>query len=154
MLNNLNETLSYPININFSDKLTNIQKDITLKFYNMNKKDYSIIKENFNIMFLINIKCKQCNNEDFMYEQSYDISLSINKSHLLDELLDEYFKEEYIEDKKCDKCNFKGCIKKIYLWNLPKYIIIHLQKFDNNGRKINKHIYYSNSKIKFKLIYL
>ena len=54
----------------------------------------------------------------------------------------EYFKEEYIEDKKCDKCNFKGCIKKIYLWNLPKYIIIHLQKFDNNGRKINKHIHY------------
>lgn len=149
MLNNLNENLAYPININFSDKLTNIQKDIVSKFYNMNKDDYSIIKENFNIMFLISIKCNKCENEDLMYEQSYDISLSINKSCLLNELLDEYFKEEYIDDKKCDKCNYKGCIKKIYLWNLPKYIIIHLQKFDNNGKKINKHIDYLNSKINY-----
>ena len=40
----------------------------------------------------------------------------------------------------CDKCKIKtSVIKKISLWKLPKYLIIHFKKFNFQMEKINKN---------------
>lgn len=147
LLNNLNENLAYPITFKIKENIqvSDIQKKIVEKWYEWNKLEYSVINENFNIMYIISIKCNNCNNEELIYEQSYDISLSVAKSNRLEDLLEEYFKEEIVKDKLCEKCNKSGCTKQTFLWNLPKYVIIHLQKFDNYGNKIEKSIDYNNA---------
>ncbi len=47
---------------------------------------------------------------------------------------------ETINTWKCDKCEKTGCKKENKIWSFPNYLIIHFNRFKNDGSKINTNI--------------
>lgn len=147
ILDILHRGLSYEIEVNIQGTILNDQ-DILMKksieqwksFY---EKNYSFIIETFNGMFYNNVICDNCNVKENIFEPYNTISLTIPESgsFSLNECLFNYFnKEEKIDTWNCDKCKNFGCKKENKIWSFPNYVIIHLNRFKNNGSKINTSI--------------
>ena len=54
--------------------------------------------------------------------------------------MEEYFASSTVPSWKCEKCQEKGCKKDCSIWSIPNYLIIHLKRFTNDGKKINTKI--------------
>ena len=107
------------------------------KFYENN---YSYIVEIFHGMFYNKITCNNCEVKENVFEPFNCISVNIPDNGVIDlkTCLDNYFiNSEDINTWKCDKCNELGCNKKINFWSLPNYVIIHLKRFSNTGKRLN-----------------
>lgn len=142
LLNILHNGLKYEIKVDIngtvkseSDKL---MKDYMLKWKELFEKDYSIIIKCFYGMTFSKIKCNT-NCISNVYENFNIISLpiTIEDSHIY-ECLDRYFfKNERIDNWKCDKCKTIGCTKTTSIFTLPNYLIIHLKRANQDNKLEN-----------------
>jgi ubiquitin C-terminal hydrolase len=124
------------INIKNTVATTNLKKTYQNK---------NIIINSFKIQQITQYKCMSCNNLTKLNYNNYlnKIQLSINKSYInsLDDALSYYTLTDEMNDYNCEKCKISGVAKtRTLLSVLPKYIIIQLLRFRNNGTKINKSI--------------
>lgn len=139
-LSKLNKNNDYNIildNIRYNENI----KDICINHLKVDiVKDYSLFFNVFYSYYLTKINCKNCNNIVNKIEQYKEISLNITKNELnnnLESLLDSYFKNENLNDYRCEKCEMKKCNKKIELLNTPNYLIIQLKRFEFNMKTYN-----------------
>jgi ubiquitin C-terminal hydrolase len=114
-------------------------------FYNQFKKKYNIIIDLFKIQYITQYKCLSCNKLTNLNFNNYinKIELSISNKNIisLEKALDYYTKTKIMEEYHCDKCKAIGQAKERTLITLsPKYLIIQLNRFNNDGSKINKNI--------------
>lgn len=83
-----------------------------------------------------------CNAVHHNYEVQMNIMLPIVANSLQD-CLDAYFADEKVSsDWKCDKCQCQGSqnVRTIKVWRHPQILILVLKRFDDNMRKITKHV--------------
>lgn len=113
------------------------------EWHNHFKDDNSLIIENFYSQLKLTTTCKHCNYFTDRYEPFMIYSLYIKNLNSVKECLDNKFKNESINDWKCDKCKQVGAINKEILIKIPKFIIIQLKRFDKNN-KINTFIKYDD----------
>jgi len=117
------------------------------------KNGYSIILDLFTGLLNSEVICNECGNNSNSFETFNMLSIQTpeNGETNLEYCINEFTKEELLtgDNKyKCDKCNkLVDAKKKIYIWDLPEILIIHLKRFKNNGMMITK----TNSKIDFPL---
>jgi ubiquitin C-terminal hydrolase len=122
--------------------IKNTVANINLKNTYQNK---NIIINSFKIQQITQYKCMTCNNLTKLNYNNYlnKIQLSISKSFInsLDNALSYYTSTDEIDEYNCEKCKKIGISKtRTLLSVLPKYIIIQLLRFKNNGNKITKSI--------------
>lgn len=107
------------------------------------EKNYSYIVDIFHGMFYNKISCNNCNLIENVFEPFNCISVNIPEDGSVDlkTCLDNYFCcSETINSWKCEKCKLDGCNKMINCWSLPNYVIIHLKRFTNSGKRINTNV--------------
>jgi len=120
----------------FNDK---INKIAYLKWseYHKNEK-YSIISKLFKGQIRTKITCNNCFTENNIFESFMDLSLDITNNNL-ECCINEYCKPEKLEVYRCEKCNKQTIAEKeTILWRLPKYLIIHIKRFEQNIDNIIK----------------
>ena len=137
----LDKIEDYSIDNNFRiNKNTAAAKNINSKYENKN-----IIINSFKLQQITQYKCLSCNNLTKLNYNNYlnKIQLSINKNFInsLGNALSYYSLTNEMNDYNCEECNTSGKAKeRTLLTVLPKYIIIQLLRFKNDGHKINKSI--------------
>lgn len=134
ILDLLHHSISYEIELSLhkeSSILTNKSLEMWKLFY---EKEYSFITKIFNGNLINNIKCNSCDLNESVFEPFNNISLSLS-NYSLNSCLKEYFDNKNISSWKCNKCNSLGCKKNAKLWSMPPYLIIHLNRFQENLEK-------------------
>lgn len=109
-------------------------------FKNDIKKDHSLFFNLFYSYYLSQIKCQKCNHSVNRPEQYKEISLTLSKNNVennLEKLLDIYFEGEKLEGYKCDNCKEEECTKSVTLLNTPQYLLIQLKRFEFNPKTFN-----------------
>jgi ubiquitin C-terminal hydrolase len=110
-------------------------------------KDQSIITNLFYGQYSQKLRCLKCNKKTFTEQVFSDISLQIpDKKELttVDNLLTDFFKKETVS-YKCEKCKNQGNHEKsLKIQKAPKYLIIHLKRFNNDLSKNEKFIGFSS----------
>lgn len=101
------------------------------------EKDKSIISK----IFQGNIKkkklCTFCGTKQSIYETFNNISLGIQKDNLIDNIKYYFNIEEFELD--CSECKQKTIHQvKSKIYKYPETLIIHLKRFNNHGRKVDK----------------
>lgn len=149
----LHNALSYPIEIDIKGTVLT-KYDLLYKQYLETwkifyEKEYSFIIETFYGGLINNITCKSCEFTENVFEPFNSLSLSINEDDNLESVLKNYFDhQENINSWKCEKCTGNGCRKKTSIWEIPKYLIIHLKRFK---KELGGQTLKNNSLIKFPL---
>lgn len=90
--------------------------------------------------------CKKCNNVHINFEPFNMMAISIPKNSsekiTLEECIKNEFKKEVLNDENkcfCEVCNDKtDAIQKTEVWNTSDYLIIHLKRFKNTGKRVSK----------------
>ena len=104
-----------------------------------------VLKRIFVGKFKSIIKCSKCENESNSLEEFWDISVALpqnkDECHLI-QCLNNYTKSEILDtDSKCDKCKqLTKFSKRIDFQVMPLVLMIHLNKFGNNGQKCCKQM--------------
>ena len=95
----------------------------------------------FDVRITSSIKCSGCNSVSHSTVGEKILSIEINGLHTYEECLKHFFDKEIIDDYYCSICyeNTKA-IKKISITCLPKYLIIHLKRFNNELQKLSNEI--------------
>lgn len=98
---------------------------------------------NFNIQS--NIKCPKCNYISETKKEEKILSLPINDTtNNLNDCLNQFQNIEILNENnmwKCDRCNQSVCADKwLTITSFPKYMTIHLKRFNNNNVKNGKSI--------------
>jgi len=129
-------------------KKTHINDVIILEAYkywkNYIQKSHSIIIDLFTGLFLSQITCCECQIVSGAFEPFNILSIETNdiEETTLDELLSQFTKEELLTENNqynCEQCKKKvNAKKKIYIWESPNILIIHLKRFKNDNRIIKK----------------
>jgi ubiquitin C-terminal hydrolase len=106
------------------------------------ENSYSKLVELFGGMVVNTFKCNNsdsCKHTSDVFEPFNCVSVDVpSTSCTLKSCLDGYFGEKSsIDTWACDSCKGVGCSKETKVWNLPNYLIIHLKRFDNSGKKID-----------------
>lgn len=109
----------------------------------MEKSDNSLVTRLFGGEIYTQLKCPS-SHTNYLFERVLNLSLAFpddpQLNHIQD-LLTQNFEPETINDVTCQKCSTRvEMIKKSYIYNLPKVLILHLKRF--------KLGYFSNSKIR------
>ena len=103
----------------------------------------NLIKNIFEGELKSEVQCLKCKNYSKTNEKFITLSLDSN-SNSIEKCLSNFFKSEnLINENKifCEKCKKKNdSKKKFFIKILPNILIIHLKRFDNFGRKIQKNI--------------
>lgn len=132
---------------NHCDYLTKKHAESWCEYY---KNNYSYFANIFDGTLLNEVKCINCQNidENFTTYNTLTLPISkVNEPSILD-CFNEAFKDETIDDWKCDKCNSdKGCVKSSKIWNMPTNLVIHFSRFKYLGTQIVK----DNDNISIKL---
>jgi ubiquitin carboxyl-terminal hydrolase 8 len=111
------------------------------------ENSFSDILEIFYGQFISSLECKQCgyNSDKFDSYSIIDLEIPTEKkqqSYTLDQCLDNYIKTEILTNNErwyCPKCKEKvDSEKKIMLWSIPNYLIIHFKRFEINKNSIKK----------------
>lgn len=114
------------------------------------KDDYSIINHLFFGQYIQKLQCTVCNHTSYKYEPFIDLSVAVpsqgkDNIHTIYNLLDDHFKNQIVENDCEGKCNKKTKFnKKTRVIKMPKYLIIHFKRFNNDLRKVATHIAYSS----------
>ena len=133
--------------VNAIDKLAKIGYT-TMK--NIYETDYSEMIDLFFSLSVTTIFDTNEENKDFLsikFDPIFMVSLPVRKERdiSLYDCFNEYCKLERMENDNQwfnDKTNKKqDALKQCSFWSLPKYLIIDLKRFDNQLRKIDKHIH-------------
>jgi ubiquitin C-terminal hydrolase len=107
-------------------------------------KTYSPLVELFYGLYHYVITCKGCGNcshrwEAFTEMKGIPPDNSREPSDLLDMIRAE-FSPTVIGDYDCEKCRAGGrteATQTVSIWRFPRYLVVHLKRFGNNGRKIH-----------------
>ena len=148
ILDILHKGLSYEIDVEIKGeektKHDTLVKESLVTWKSFYEKSYSYLVDIFNGMFHNTITCNNCKTEENVFDPFNCISVNVpvdKQTTNIDECLSNYFDEnENIPSWKCEKCNESGCNKSSKLWTLPNYLIIHLKRFTNDGKKINTQV--------------
>jgi ubiquitin C-terminal hydrolase len=134
---------------NNTNNTNNISVDAFAKWKELIENNYSIIPNLFSGLFCSEIKCNNCNYKSTIFEQYYTISLEIpefqnnNNIDIYDCI--EFMKQwEFIGDGMCEKCKTSGIMKKLYIYKLPKVLIIHFKRFRIINGRISKNNVFVN----------
>lgn len=148
---NISDEEKYKISIEYKQyKKEHMNDVITLdaflfweKFY---KQNYSIITTLFTGLFLSTVKCLECNNLVTVFEpfKTLSISVPVHGEATLEECLKQFSVEEMLTGDnmyKCEKCAKQvNAVKKMYIWEAPEILIIHLKRFTNSLQKVGSTI--------------
>ena len=112
----------------------------------------NLLNNILDIHLVSTLKCSTCNYISITNHCEKILSVPItNETNKLEECIDLFETGEYLTENnkwKCDKCNEYVCAYKKFTINCyPKYLLIHLKRFNiigNNIHKINKSIYIPN----------
>lgn len=108
------------------------------------KNSYSIITDLFTGLFYSKIKCCECDGITSGFEPFNIISLPTKEQGetTLEECLKEFTKEELLTGENqyfCEDCNKKvDANKKMYIWEPPVILIVHLKRFKNDDWRTTK----------------
>lgn len=132
-----------PIDKNIHNHLLSSKKE----FYKHFNDGYSVINELFFGQYIQKIKCSKCDKSSYSYNPFMSINLPIiEKDEIITvyDLLNFYFRKHTFE-KYCENCKGKHSHSlRNRIIKLPKYLILHFKRFDNQGKKIHKTIAYSS----------
>ena len=117
-------------NINEMRYNKDIKNECATQLIKLYKDDYSIINKYFYGIFNNCVSCNNCSHVVNRVENYKGFEMSIENSDNLNDCMNEYFKQETLQDYKCNKCEQKTCTKQIELLNTPKYLIISLKRFE------------------------
>ena len=110
----------------------------------LNKEGESNVTKYLQGQIRSKITCKKCWKEKNNFEIFRDLSLPVEENNDIYDCIKNFCTTEEINGENsvfCDKCKIKtSVVKKISLWKLPKYLIIHFKKFNFQMEKINKNI--------------
>ena len=113
-------------------------------YYNNIVLENNLISKIFSGKIISKVQCGRCKTFSNTSDTFLNISLSILNSFSLIESIEHYCQNEKLIGENqyfCDKCKIKCDSKRqIIFSHLPKILIFHLKRFDNNRRKIKKHI--------------
>jgi ubiquitin carboxyl-terminal hydrolase 4/11/15 len=91
-------------------------------------------------------KCENCKNITSNFEPFYNLSLNIKKESIIESLIELVSEKEYEDEWVCSNCKKqRKYIKCIKIWKLPEILVITLNRFDNNLKKINSKILINNT---------
>jgi ubiquitin carboxyl-terminal hydrolase 2 len=129
-----------PMNHQFETKFVNkISLYAKMKWY-LDIEEDSIINDLFRGQLRNKITCTNCFRENNVFESFLDLTLPMDET--LEKSMNKLFYKEII-DYYCEKCKNKHkAEKEMDFWKLPKYIIIHLKRFNNDSTKDNRDIIY------------
>ena len=140
---------SYPVETKITGTVENRIDQMqvaSLKQWNKSFKDqYSFIIENFFGQYYSYIQCGKCNYKLESYDPFCTLSLPIGGESVY-KCFDKFTEPEFLDDDnqwKCDKCGkYSNAKRKMFLWKLPKILMIVLKRFDYNYQKNNKDVIY------------
>lgn len=118
-------------------------------YYDHFKDGYSIVNDLFFGQYIQKVKCTKCNHLSYSYQPFMGINLPLIK--IKDELptiydmLNSYFRKQTINKICADKCKINTeHVMKTRIIRLPKYLIIHFKRFNNNLQKIHSTVPFSS----------
>ncbi|XP_057371532.1 ubiquitin carboxyl-terminal hydrolase 8-like [Daphnia carinata] len=112
------------------------------KAANMAWEDYSASNKSIIVTLFAgqqrsSLRCTTCLKESVTFEPFFNLSLPIPPSNTQCSIMDcfqLYTKPEQISGWSCPFCkNKRGASKKIDIWKLPPVLVVHLQRFYNDG---------------------
>jgi ubiquitin carboxyl-terminal hydrolase 8 len=110
---------------------------------------YSVVNHLFFGQYIQKIRCVECGETSYTYQPFVDLSMAlprqnVDKISTIYDVLNEHFKKQVL-DKNCEKCKKKTeHSMKTRIIKLPKYLIIHLKRFNNSLKKLSTDIAYSS----------
>lgn len=120
-------------------KKNNVDATTILNAYIYWKKyvedNHSIVTDLFTGLFFSEITCGECDNKTSKFEPftSLSVETAPDGETTLEECLKDFSKEEDLtgtEQYYCENCKCKvDAKKKIYIWEAPEVLIIHLKRF-------------------------
>lgn len=132
LLDELHEECKKQIELNVPSSLTS---ELEIQFYDFMKnsicKDYSFITRLFYGISLSTLQCSKCSNIVTTFEKFMTLPLAVSDKHeeSVYDCITRYGQDEMI-DCACEKCKSTvPMLKKIFIWESPKYLIIHLKRF-------------------------
>lgn len=147
-LEKINKDIAYKLEITKKDLLNNnkytkssydIQRyKMDLSWYNKIKDEYSELINIFYGQSITQIECINCKHLTHNYELYSNLMLSVEES--LENSLELYFKNEIMDEWKCDKCKKNTGLKSIKLWRNPKILIISFKRLTYDLKKNDKKI--------------
>jgi ubiquitin carboxyl-terminal hydrolase 8 len=149
VLNLLNESLTFNVNYIEDEKIHKHLLDSKKVFHNHFKDNWSIITDMFFGQYIQKVKCLECGKKNYTYQPFIGINLAIPVQKILvntlPDLLSEYFKKQEVNKVCEDSCKKKTKHSlKTRIIKLPKYLIIHFKRFDNNLRKLETSIAFNS----------
>ena len=134
----------------------NIEKYAKIKWKEYNEREkYSIVNNLFKGQHRTKITCQKCYCENNTFDSFIDITLPINNdTNTLEDCIEEMLIPEEIDEYFCCRCKkIVKAEKESIIWIFPKYLIFHINRFQNlEGviNKNNKEIEYPIKCLKFK----
>lgn len=130
----------------------NFSKSINTKFIVDNKskqiRNVNLIQNIFGGELSSEVQCMKCKKSSVTIDKFLSVSLEILNSDSIEKSIDNFCKSELLFGANkflCAHCKVKNDSKKRLLFKtLPNVLILHLKRFDNYGRKIQRFIRYSN----------
>ena len=119
------------------------QEDCCLAFFlilNLIRKDSKCV-EDLDFNTINHTKC-YCGDQSFKHDPLMYLILRFQSgSENFDTMLENYFSWSSVQQWKCNTKNCCGVKKmKHILLNIPRYLVIQLGRFDNNGNKKNQEV--------------
>lgn len=147
ILDILHRGLSYEIEVDIQGEVKNstdaLMKRSLESWRSFYEREYSFIVETFGGMFYNQVKCNNinCTVVSDVFEPYNCLSINIPQETTdLDTCLNSYFNTEQLDSWCCDKCGANGCTRNNHVWTFPNYLVIHLKRFTNDGKKNISHV--------------
>lgn len=113
-----------------------------------NQLETNLIQNIFGGELISEVVCLKCRHKSITNDQILALSLEINNADCIEKCLDNFCKAEPLFGSNkvfCDQCKMKNDSKKKFMFKtLPNVLVIHLKRFDNYQRKIQKFIRFNN----------
>ena len=151
-LDELNKTISFQLKDSLIDRqkvkvnttqgkrIDNLKAELKLNWYLTHKKEMSHIIELFGGQQINQVRCQSCGYITHNFECFNSLPLCFfgkQTTFNINELLNHYSQKEIITEWQCDKCKCHRAEKVCKLYNLPKYLILFIKRFDAHLNKIN-----------------
>lgn len=113
-------------------------------------EETSFLYQMFGGLFLHKTRCIECGKVSMTPERFLALSLGLASGSSVEEALKNSCKIEVLpktdESLVCETCERRVTVQRqTTIWQAPEVLIIHLKRFDNDGRKINKSVAFSQN---------
>lgn len=127
LLHYLHEELSYRISIPPE------ASEPEIKFIEYMNHLQSFINKYFFGQSQTRVRCHACHHVSSTYTPFGCLTLEI-VGNTLEECINEHYREEEVDDFRCENCNVKGTVtKQTNIYRTPNYLTIHLKRFKGAG---------------------